>query len=222
MIQKIRRMFRNVGNDKGFTLVEMALVLIIIGIIIGAIVKGKDLVRGSEQKRIYTKFFNEWRLAYLNFYDRTGQILGDTYDDAGAAIGQDGQADTAAGTNSAVPTAAGRAALVTSGVTTYKGMSDVGLEAPVTNRPNAFEYNYSDSQGTTHTMDIAFEWDGANNYNYMLVQNIPVELGSAMDTMVDGRADGANGDFIYWNGAAAAAWPNTPTTAVTARWRMQF
>ena len=40
-------------NNKGFTLIEMAIVLIIIGIIIGAVVKGKDLVRSAEQKRLY-------------------------------------------------------------------------------------------------------------------------------------------------------------------------
>ena len=220
MNQKIRSMFHRIGDNQGFTLVEMALVLIIIGIIIGAIAKGKDLVRGSEQKRIYTKFFNEWRLGYLNFYDRTGKILGDTWD--GAAIGQDGQADTSAGTGVAA-TAAGRAAMVTTAVTTYKGVQNIGLNAPVTNRPTAFEYSYVDSQGTTHIMDIAFQWDGVNNYNYMLIQNIPVELGLAMDTMVDGKAEGNVGDFLYIDGAgAAAAWPSTPTTAVTARWKMQF
>ncbi len=42
-------------NDKGFTLIEMAIVLIIIGIIIGAIVKGKDIIRSGEQKKIYSE-----------------------------------------------------------------------------------------------------------------------------------------------------------------------
>jgi len=37
----------------------MAIVLIIIG----AVVKGKDLVRGAEQKKIYTKYINSWRIA---------------------------------------------------------------------------------------------------------------------------------------------------------------
>ncbi|MEJ2039835.1 MAG: prepilin-type N-terminal cleavage/methylation domain-containing protein, partial [Desulfosarcinaceae bacterium] len=69
MMQSIRKAMKRTGDNKGFTLVEMALVLIIIGIIIGAVVKGKDLVRSAEQKRIYAKFLNEWRLAYLNFYD---------------------------------------------------------------------------------------------------------------------------------------------------------
>ena len=99
MMQKIRQSMGKLGDNQGFTLVEMALVLIIIGIIIGAIVKGKDLVRSAEQKKIYSKFVNEWRMAYLNFYDRTGKILGDTFD--GTNPGQDGEADTAGGDNSA-------------------------------------------------------------------------------------------------------------------------
>jgi len=31
-------------NEKGFTLIEMAIVLVIIGIIIGAVLKGQDMV----------------------------------------------------------------------------------------------------------------------------------------------------------------------------------
>ena len=109
MMQRIRNAMEKLKEEKGFTLVEMALVLIIIGIIIGAIVKGKDLVRGAEQKRIYSKFLNGWRLAYLNFYDRTGKILGDQHD--GTAEGQDGQADTE--DNGGGPDDDGRGELVT-------------------------------------------------------------------------------------------------------------
>ena len=64
-------------DNRGFTLIEMAIVLIIIGIIIGAIVKGKDIVKGAEQKKLYTKFVNAWSLTFNNYYDRTGWILGD-------------------------------------------------------------------------------------------------------------------------------------------------
>ena len=64
-----------IRNHQGFTLIEMALVLIIIGIIIGAIVKGRDLIQSAEQKKIFTKYVNAWQTAYLEFYDRTGKIL---------------------------------------------------------------------------------------------------------------------------------------------------
>lgn len=219
MIQRIRGALGKLGEDKGFTLVEMALVLIIIGIIIGAIVKGKDLVRSAEQKRVYSKFLNEWRLAYLNFYDRTGKILGDTYNTAGGAAGQDGFADTGGGTATA---GSAPADLVTSTTpATWLGLSQVGLNAPVTNMPNiSYQYRYVDSQGNSHVMGVTFQYSGT--YNYMDITAIPNELAMAIDTMVDGKADGTSatgGDFIN---AAGTAWGTTPTTEVTARWIMQF
>lgn len=225
MIQNTRRMLGQLRQNKGFTLVEMALVLIIIGIIIGAIVKGNDLVRSAEQKRIYTKFLSDWRLAYMNFYDRTGMILGDTWNATATtpAAGQDGQADTAAGTNSAAPTDDGRADLNDGdGAATpaYKGLSQVGLKAPTTNVPNTpYQYRYVDSAGNARTLDVAFEWSGS--YNYMMINNIPAELAMAIDTMIDGEANGTNGDFV--NGDGTNDWGVNPTAQISdARWKMQF
>ena len=41
------------GNGaEGFTLIELSIVLIIIGLLLGAIVKGKDLIRSAELKKI--------------------------------------------------------------------------------------------------------------------------------------------------------------------------
>ena len=220
-ISKIRsKMFH---DNRGFTLVEMAVVLIIIGVIIGAIIKGKSLVRGAEQKKIYTKFINEWRVNYLNFYDRTGKVLGDTWDASLAtpAAGQDGQADTAAGAAGA-PTNDGRDDLFDGPAagSAYMGLTSLGLEAPTTNTSNNWQYKYVDSDGNAHFMDIAFVWDGVNNYNYMMINNVPAELAIALDTMIDGSANGATGDFVY---GAGAAWPTTATTeADDIRWKMQF
>ncbi len=220
MMQKIRNAMEKLKDEKGFTLVEMALVLIIIGIIIGAIVKGKDLVRGAEQKRVYSKFLNGWRLAYLNFYDRTGKILGDSWD--GTAAGQDGRADTSNGTGAA-PTAAGRIALENGTPPTFMGVDDVGLEVPVSNVPTAsYQYNYVNSVGNTNTLEVAFMWDtgGGNTRNVMIIDNIPAELALAIDTMVDGEADGTDGDFVRSTGAA---WDvTTAVTVNTAYWVMQF
>lgn len=207
------------STNRGFTLIEMAIVLIIIGIIIGAVIKGKDLVRGAEQKKIYTKYLNEWRTAYLNFYDRTGNILGDMYDAANAAQGQDGQADTAPG-GEAAPTDAGRDDLKDGPAagSAYMGMDQVGLEVPTTNVSDEWQYKYVDSAGTAHFLDIAFEWSGT--YNYMMINNVPAELALAFDTMIDGSADGTAGDFLS---GAGAAWPTTATTEVDdVRWKMNF
>ncbi|MBW1822861.1 MAG: prepilin-type N-terminal cleavage/methylation domain-containing protein [Deltaproteobacteria bacterium] len=204
-------------NDKGFTLIEMAIVLIIIGIIIGAIVKGKDIIRSGEQKKIYSVFLNAWRTTYLNFYDRTGKILGDTNNDR--------HADTNPAHRGNPPSDNGRDALISGDKAhhppNYYGLAQIGLEAPKTNTDKPWKYRYSDSTGKGHELTIAFDFDPKGKYNYMQISSIPNELCIAMDTMIDGEADGAKGDFIG-DAAGGSAWGTTPSDAAVARWKMEF
>jgi len=212
------------ADNKGFTLIEMAIVLIIIGIIIGAVVKGKDLIRSGEQKKIYTKYVNAWRLAYVTFYDRTGKRLGDFYDTVGTAEGQDAKADTDNGADSAISdTERGYLKTGDASGTDFRGLDDVGLTAPTTNTNNSWEYIYTDSQGTGHNLAIAFKYDSTGKYNYMWITEIPNALGMALDTMVDGDADGTGGDLLCYNttDSANADW-GAAATEVSARWKMDF
>lgn len=68
---------RSNSLQKGFTLVEMALVLVIIGLVLGAVSIGKDLQRTSEYKKVKQKFVDQWVQAYNQYYIRTGVVLGD-------------------------------------------------------------------------------------------------------------------------------------------------
>ena len=64
-------------NSKGFTLVEMAVVLVIIGIILGAVIKGNDLIAGAQTKAI-VQMPSKWEVPIWGFYDKYGYLPGDS------------------------------------------------------------------------------------------------------------------------------------------------
>ncbi len=65
------------NNSKGFTLVELAIVLMIIGVILGGVIKGTELVKNAKIKRLYRDYQNV-QTAMLAYLDRTGAYPGDT------------------------------------------------------------------------------------------------------------------------------------------------
>lgn len=69
---------------KAFSLVELAIVLVIIGLLIGAVLKGQELLESARLKTIITQL-NQYRLATNTFVDRYGALPGD-YDKASSYI----------------------------------------------------------------------------------------------------------------------------------------
>jgi len=67
---------RTLRNDKGFTLVELAIVLVIIGILLGGIIKGQELIKNAKYKRLYSTY-REIIAATYTYYDRYGKYPGD-------------------------------------------------------------------------------------------------------------------------------------------------
>jgi len=63
-------------KDSGFTLIEMAIVLVIIGLIIGAVLKGQDLIQNARAKK-FVNFARAAEIAQWTFMDRTGHFAGD-------------------------------------------------------------------------------------------------------------------------------------------------
>lgn len=64
-------------HDKGgFTLIELAIVLVIIGLIIGAVVKGGDLIDSAKMKRVKVDI-DGWIGAVYTYYDKYNALPGD-------------------------------------------------------------------------------------------------------------------------------------------------
>lgn len=66
----------NKHNQAGFTLVEIAIVLVIIGLLIGGVLKGQAMVQNAKVKRV-VKQGDELRAAVMTFYDKYGVYPGD-------------------------------------------------------------------------------------------------------------------------------------------------
>jgi len=67
---------RRLANQKGFTLVEIAIVLVIIGLILGAVLKGQGMIQNSKIKSVI-RLADELRAAAYSYQDRYKYLPGD-------------------------------------------------------------------------------------------------------------------------------------------------
>ena len=63
-------------QQRGFTLVEIAIVLVIIGILLGGVLKGQELIYNSKIKRLLSQI-KEAQAMVLTYYDKYGALPGD-------------------------------------------------------------------------------------------------------------------------------------------------
>ena len=97
--EKMKQDFR---RQEGFTLVEIAIVLVIIGLLLGGILKGQEMITQAKIKNIINDF-NGISAAIYSYQDRYRALPGDDLNAAGRWAGTvsgngDGQFGTPAGT----------------------------------------------------------------------------------------------------------------------------
>jgi len=99
----------NKKDEKGFTLVELAIVLVIIGLILAGIIKGQELITNAKIKRTYN-VQKEIAAAIYTYFDRYQYYPGD---DRQALAKFTNPATTNGNGNGAIDTGAGPAVVVT-------------------------------------------------------------------------------------------------------------
>jgi len=62
------------SKNAGFTLIELAIVLVVIGLIIAAVLKGEDLIQNARMLNFVTNPVQKAQVAAMAYYDRTGQF----------------------------------------------------------------------------------------------------------------------------------------------------
>ena len=191
----------------GFTLIELSIVLIIIGLIIGGVMKGKDLINSADQKKIYNTWVNQWIVTANEYQDRTGNILGDggsgaPVDNGGSASTNDGRFDNIRLDNT---------------VTVQNKLKSVGLDVPVSNiaSTNGGAYNikgkYATSQAVAYLYYLHSNIDNSNS-NKLYIVGMPTDVAIAFDKMADGSVDPQHGTFRIYPDDSVTTWPDASTT----------
>lgn len=182
-------------RQAGFTLLEAAVVLVIIGLILGAVSIGKDLHRNAEQEIVYAKFIQPWAAAYNEYFARTGVVVGDSETSPTLKVN--------ASTNILCDDDSGTAGQL------LDLMDQVGIDPPP-GRAEGHEdrYIYLDSNGNPQEIRVCFknvEWPDStdvslNNKNVMVIQGINPDLARHLDATIDGRPDARFGLFRQASG----------------------
>ncbi|HBM44733.1 MAG TPA: prepilin-type cleavage/methylation domain-containing protein [Halomonas sp.] len=176
-------------RQRGFTLLEMSMALIVVALIISAVTLGSNLQRNTVYQHMATSFVRGWQLAFLSHVDRVGVAPGDNQT---TPTGKVNGAD-----DSELCSLDLRNAMYAAGVTMPQGRSE-GFET---------HYGYLDSNGNPQDVSACFEnvaWSvpgsSAGSYvvqrkNVLVLEGLTPDLARMLDSLVDGNADARFGSF---------------------------
>lgn len=228
-------------SQKGFTLVEMSIVLVVIGLILGAVSIGKDLQRDAEYAKIKQKFIDGWVQAYNAYYQRTGVVLGDdqtkprfmvnglNYTAAGGSPVSGGNMSTLESLPGSIcqgdARGEGSRAAQASGLNQnlHDLFDNLGIRMPPGRSEGREDrYVYLDSNGNPQEIQICFQWNkptsAEGSGNVMVISGLTPDLARALDQMIDGKPDAGEGVFreqgvsLTTDGQAGVEW-NANNTA---------
>lgn len=183
-----------VTNKRGFTLIEIAIVLVIIGIIIGAVLKGQDMIENARHKKLANEVKKFETLAW-GFLDRKGYFPGDS--NKNGVIGETGENPQ-------------------DDITTKGRFLDPPTSNSITLGSYTFYIWFGNDGGTTKKNIIAVTNSDTTANAFSDAELAYVE---AFDTSIDGAANGADGRVRAATAitVSSASWLATAPT-ITGDW----
>jgi len=194
------------GKTRGFTLVELAIVLVIIGIILGAILKGTELINNSKVKRLQNDL-RGLEAAIWTFYDRTGRMPGDCNGDGviGYGIGAGATGTGLAFTSNTDPTIDYCANSTTSETDPNRAFADLRMQ-------RVLSYSQPNTSLARHVFNDFFVIgnisNGTRNFNAIVIYGIPAWAAKMIDVSIDGSADGTAGRVRRYDVTPWSDWPD--------------
>jgi len=197
----------------GFTLVELAIVMVIIGILLGALMNGQQMIDNARGKRVFAEV-KELEALVWTYYDRQGVFPGDC--DGNGLVGI---ALSPALTVAGDPAAADDLSVAAGGPTLLdcdggadskdSAIADLRVEKLLD-----FDVNKTNLQVGTHQangqMALATVTDGAATRNAIVFWEVPLWMAEMIDANIDGSATGDAGRVRAFNNVSATgnvAWP---------------
>ena len=188
---------------EAFTLIELSIVLIIIGIILASVMKGRDLIGSAQSKEVTQTFIQEWAIITNTYYSKTNQIMADGVENGGTATSSDGFFDDLGGAVTGANSW---------GKNFVEKLKEVGIDPCQLVRSdikdanadvcssgiNPFKRNLKGEFVGKRASNVHFYSMTLNNktQNVILFTNVPGDLAKAIDTIVDGVPDGQSGAII--------------------------
>jgi len=193
----------------GFTLLEMAIVLVIIGAILGAVMIGRDAQRNAEYLKIRQAFVNQWAVAYNSYVQRYGVPVGDNRQAPRLMVnGQKytgllgGDLTTATPPLAVCEKSVGRKMTrqMETGFSLRQEMLQAGIELPQ-GRGIGMEdrYVYLDTNGNPQELQVCFQWNPpgtrSGTGNVMVISGLTPDLARSLAAGIKGNADANSGSF---------------------------
>ncbi len=204
---------RTRATQRGFSLIEMSVVLLVIGLIVGAVAVGRNLQRNAAYQRVSSDFVQGWLIAYDSYTNGTGTVPGDV------VAAPTGRVNATGAAGEALCGDAMLNAFLAAGIVLPEGRAAGSNDRAV----------YLDTNGIPQEVQVCFQnvnWaeSGAavgayvtRPRNVMILRNLTPALANLLDSQIDGIPDARFGRFREDNQANAVATTTGQTLSVDER-----
>lgn len=208
----------NIRAQRGFSLVELSMVLIVVALVVGAVAVGGDIQRNASYQRLGSSFVRGWQMAFLSYKSKWGVVLLDSQTSPTGFVNQNSTGADAGGTGGVSEVCGDtlRAAMLQAGVSMPQGRTE-GKESV---------YSYLDSNGNPQELEVCFrsipwltETATPGTYttqvkNVMVIKRSTPDLARLIDSLIDNARDAQFGNVRQYPGLASGSSLVNPSPQV--------